>query len=149
MTSYPDNVRRFVTQKSVPLGDSPFDVEVEIVRKSDVETRQRNGEEIVSIGLWEYCPLPPMKEDEHLVVFDLGTVLDVGEVRLANPESGSRLEIRRTHSSAFGGPVRVPVALRSSARVSLDLRSGEKPFGTLDVAIEDDGKLADAAFAAS
>jgi hypothetical protein len=146
MTLYPDNIREFVTQKSVRLGESGFDVEVEIVRRSNLETVERKGKEVVSIGLKEYSPLPEMEPNDLFVVFDLGTVLDVDDVRFADAESGGALPVKRETKRKHRGPVRVPVALKASARVSLLLSADNRPMGTLTVDIGDDGRLADATF---
>jgi len=146
VTPYPDNIRKFVTQESVRLGDSGYDVEVEIVPRSDVDIVEQNGEEVVSIGLREYCPLPPMAADDLLVVFDLGTVLDIDEVRFADPESGCQLPIKTTQPKPTQGPVRVPAVVKSNARISLLLWTDKHPFGTLTVTIQRDGTLASGTF---
>jgi len=142
---YPDNVRKFVTQKSVKLGETGYDVEVEIVRGSDIEVVRRHDRQIVSVGLKEYTPLPPMDDDDVFALFDLGTVLDVDEVRFADPQSAHRLPVECAKGHR-GGPVRVPTLLKGPASVCLSLRAGDRPFGTLTVSIGSGGNLADTAF---
>ncbi len=146
MTLYPDNVREFVTQESVRLGNSGYDIEVEIVRRSNLETTERRGKEVVSIGVKNYCPLPSMEPDDLFVVFDLGTVLDVDDVRFAEPETGTRLPVKKETKRKHRGPLRVPVALTASAGISLLLTAAKRPFGTLTVDIARDGELGEVAF---
>lgn len=146
MTPYPDNIRKFVTQESVRLGDSGYDVEVEIVPRADVDIVEHEGEEVVSVGLREYCPLPPMEADDLLVVFDLGTVLDIDDVRFADPESGARLPVKTIRPEPQQGPVRVPTVVKADARISLLLWTDKHPFGTLTVSIQRDGTLASGTF---
>jgi hypothetical protein len=148
MSPYPDNIREFVTQESVKLGESGYDVEVEIVRRSDLKVSDRKGKEVVSIGLKEYCPLPEMVPEDIFVVFDLGTVLEVDDVRFADAESGCRLDVKAETKRKHRGPVRVPVVLKAAARISLLLSAKERPLGTLSVDIERDGRLADTTFLA-
>ena len=146
MSPYPDNIREFVTQESVKLGESGYDVEVEIVRRADLKVSERKNKEVVSIGLREYCPLPEMEPDDVFVVFDLGTVLDVDDVRFANVESGTHLPVKSDAKQKHRGPLRVPVALKGSACISLLLSAKDRPLGTLSVEIERDGRLAGTSF---
>ena len=146
MTHYPDNVREFTTQESVPLGTSGYDVEVEIVRKADIEVLSRQGEDVVSIGLNEFATLPDIDGGDLLVIFDLGTVLDIDDVRFSDTESGDRLPIKSTGRRKAVGPVRVPTVLRTDNQVSLLLSEGKRPFGTLTVTIQKDGSLTGTAF---
>ncbi len=148
MSPYPDNIREFVTQESVKLGDSGYDVEVEIVRRRDFTVSEREGREVVSIGLRQYCPLPDMEADDLLLVFDLGTVLEADEVRFADAEAATRLKVMNEKKRKNRGPVRIPVVLKGAARISLLLSASDRPMGTLTVDIERDGKLADAPFLA-
>ena len=148
MSPYPDNIRAFVTQESVKLGESGYDVEVEIVYRADLTVSQRNEKEVVSIGLKEYCALPEMRPDDLFVVFDLGTVLEMDDVRFADPETVIRLTIESQGQEKRRGPVRIPIVLKASAQVSLLLSAGNRPLGTLTVDIQHDGKLADVAFLA-
>ncbi len=146
MSPYPDNIRAFVTQESVKLGDSGYDVEVEIVRLADLTVSQHDGVEVVSVGLKEYCPLPQMAPDDMFVVFDLGTVLEMDDVRFADPESAIRLAIQRQGPEKRPGPVRIPIVLKASAQISLLLSARNRPLGTLTVDIHYDGRLVDTAF---
>lgn len=148
MSPYPDNIREFVTQESVKLGESGYDVEVEIVRRADLTVSERKGKEVISIGLREYCPLPEMQPDDVFVVFDLGTVLDVDDVRFADAESGTHLPVKSDTKQKHRGPLRVPVALKTAARISLLLSAKDRPLGTLSVDIERDGRLIDTTFLA-
>lgn len=146
MSPYPDNIREFVTQESVKLGDSGYDVEVEIVRRADLKISERKGKEVVSIGMKQYCPLPGMEPDDLFVVFDLGTVLEVDDVRISDPETASRLTIKSENKREHLGPIRIPVVLKASAQISLLLSAGDRPLGTLTVDIEREGRLAGTAF---
>jgi hypothetical protein len=146
MSPYPDNIRAFVTQESVKLGDSGYDVEVEIVRRTDLTVCQRKEKEVVSIGLKEYCPLPELAADDLFVVFDLGTVLEVDDVRLADPETAMLLTIESEGQKKRRGPIRIPIVLKAPAQVSLLLSAGNRPLGTLTVDIQRDGKLAGTSF---
>ena len=148
MSPYPDNIREFVTQESVKLGQSGYDVEVEIVRRADLKVSDRKGKEVISIGLKEYCSLPDMAPDDVFVVFDLGTVLEVDDVRFADDATGARLSVKAESKRKHRGPVRVPVALKDSARISLLLSAKDRPLGTLSVDIERGGRLADTSFLA-
>ena len=148
MPPYPDNIRAFVTQESVKLGESGYDVEVEVVRRADLTVSWRQEQEVVSVGLKEFCPLPQMDPDDLFVVFDLGTVLELDDVRFANPEAAIPLAIETQGQGKHRGPIRVPVVLKDSAQVSLLLSSGNRPLGTLIVDIQRDGTLADTAFLA-
>ena len=148
MSPYPDNIREFVTQESVKLGQSGYDVEVEIVRRADLKVSDRKGKEVISVGLNEYCSLPEMAPDDVFVVFDLGTVLEVDDVRFADDTTGARLSVKAESKRKHRGPVRVPVALKDSARISLLLSAKDRPLGTLSVDIERDGRLADTTFLA-
>lgn len=146
MTIYPENVREFVTQKSVPLGDTGWDVEVEIARRADVVTVAANGEEVLSIGLGQYCPVPPMAETDLLVIFDLGTVLDLDDLRFSKTEHAVRLPVKGVMSAPRCSPVRVPAVLRNSTSVSLLLAANHRPFGTLTVDIRSDGTVTDSQY---
>jgi hypothetical protein len=146
MTRYPDNIREFVTQESLPLGESGYDVEVEIVRRSDLEVIKKKDQELVSIGLKQSSPLPSMTPDDLLVVFDLGTVLDIDDFRISDSDAGSRLPLKGKAKGKYKGPIRIPAVLTAAASISLLLSSGNRPLGTLTVDIEGDGRLADATF---
>ena len=146
MTRYPDNIREFVTQESLPLGDSGYDVEVEIVRRSDFEVIEKKDHEAVSIGLKQTSPLPDMAPDDLLVVFDLGTVLEIDDVRFSDSEAGTRLPVKTKVKGKYKGPIRVPVVLTAAARISLLLSASNRPLGTLTIEIEHDGRLADSTF---
>lgn len=146
MSPYPDNIREFVTQESVKLGGSGYDVEVEIVRRADLKVTERKGKEAVSIGLKQFCPLPEMEPNDLFVVFDLGTVLEVDDVRFADPETASRLTIKSDSKKGHRGPVRIPVVLKDSSQISILLSAGDRPLGTLTVDIDRDGRLADTTF---
>lgn len=148
MSPYPDNIREFVTQESVKLGESGYDVEVEIVRRADLKVSERKGKQVISIGLKEYCPLPDMEPEDIFVVFDLGTVLEVDDVRFADNECGTRLAVKAESKRKHRGPIRVPVALKAAAKISLLLSAKDRPLGTLSVDIERDGRLADTNFLA-
>jgi hypothetical protein len=89
-----------------------------------------------------------MEPDDLFVVFDLGTVLDVDDVRFADPETASRLTIKSDTKHKHRGPIRIPVVLKASARVSLLLSAGSRPLGTLSVDIQREGRLADTTFLA-
>ncbi len=148
MSPYPDNIREFVTQESVKLGDSGYDVEVEIVRRSDLKVGERKGKEVVSIGLRDSCPLPEMEPDDLFVVFDLGTVLEVDDVRFADSETATRLSIKSETKKKHLGPVRIPVVLKASAQISLLVSAKNRPLGTLTVDIEREGRLVETTFLA-
>jgi hypothetical protein len=139
-----------VTQESVRLGRTGYDVEVEIARKEDVRVDRKNGKELFSVGIRQYAPLPPMRAKDLLVVFDLGTVLDIDQIGFSAPESGSRLPVESTGPGNVGpgnvGPIRVPAVLKEGSRVSLQLCAEERPFGTLTVTIHDDGTLGGGTF---
>ncbi|MHB8902174.1 MAG: hypothetical protein ACYC6Y_25735 [Thermoguttaceae bacterium] len=146
MSPYPDNIRSFVTQESVKLGESGYDVEVEIVRRADLVVTLRDGREVVSVGLKEYCPLPDMGPDDLFVVFDLGTVLEMDDMRIVDSESALPLAIESLGEGNRLGPVRVPLVLKGAAQISLLLSARHRPLGTLTVDIEREGRLADSAF---
>ncbi len=71
---------------------------------------------------------------------------DVDDVRFAEPETGTRLPVKKETKRKHRGPLRVPVALTAAAGISLLLTAAKRPFGTLTVDIARDGELGEVTF---